>query len=126
MNSKPLKEDRRDDRYQIILVGLCSVGGGARSTAEITDLSTHGCKIRTSPTLLEVNAVVRIKLGNRDPLQGQVRWHKADVGGVEWDSPLYPAILDHIYGMHDASRDMSPDVPILGELERRGSLRRII
>ena len=126
MEKKPLPDDRREDRYQIVLIGHCSGGKGRRSTAGITDLSTHGCKVRTSPTLLEKNATVWIKLGSRDPLQGEVRWHKGDFAGVRWENPLHLAILDHIYAMHDASRDLPPVVPAPIQIERRGTLRRVI
>ena len=126
MDTKPLPDDRREDRYQIVLMGHCSDGRGGRSTAEITDLSTHGCKVRTSPTLLGKNATVWIKLGGRDPLQGEVRWSKEDFAGVRWKNALHPAILDHIYAMHDASRDVPPVVPAPKQFERRGPLRRVI
>lgn len=126
MDAKPLPNDRREDRYQIVLLGHCSDGTGRRSSAEITDLSMHGCKVRTSPTLLAKNETVWIKLGSRDPLQGEVRWRKEDFAGVRWENPLHPAILDHIYGMHDASRDLPPAVPAPKQFERRGPVRRVI
>lgn len=126
MEAMPLPDDRREDRYQIVLMGHCSNGVGGRSTAEISDLSTHGCKVRTSRTLLKKDATVWIKLGSRDPLKGDVRWHKEDFAGVEWENPLHPAILDHIYAAHDASRVAPPVGPAPKPIERRGPLRRVI
>ena len=83
MDASPLPDDRREDRFQIVLSGHCSDGAGRRSSAEISDLSTHGCKVRTTPVLLEKDATIWIKLGGRDPLKARVRWHKADLAGVE-------------------------------------------
>ena len=126
MDTQPVPDDRREDRFQIVLRGHCSDGAGRRSSAEITELSAHGCKVKTTPILLENDAFVWIKLGNRDPLRGQVRWHKGDLAGVRWEYPLHPAILDHIYAMHDASREPLPDIPATQRAERRSPLRRII
>ena len=126
MDTSPLPDDRREDRFRIVLSGHCSDGAGRRSSAQISDLSTHGCKVRTSPTLLKKDARVWIKLGSRDPLQGQVRWHQSDLAGVSWEHPLHPAILDHIYAIHDASREPPPTVPDAKRIERRGPLRRIV
>jgi len=126
MENRSHPEDRRENRFQIVLKGHCSDGAGRRSTAEISDLSTHGCKVRTSRTLLKEGATVWIKLGSRDQLQGVVRWNKADFGGVEWAASLHPAILDHIYAMHDASKDLQPTLPPPVQLGRQGPFRRII
>ena len=126
MDASSLPDDRREDRFKIVLPGHCSDGAGRRSSAQISDLSTHGCKVRTSPTLLNKDATVWIKLGSRDPLKAQVRWHKADLAGVEWENSLHPAILDHIYAIHDASQEAPPMVPDAKRIERRGPLRRIV
>ena len=126
MDASPLPEDRREERFQIVLSGHCSDGAGRRSSANITELSVHGCKVRTTPTLLEQNATVWIKLGSREPLGGQVRWRKADLAGVSWEYPLHPAILDHIYAAHDASREPQPTVPVAKQVERQRQLRRIV
>ncbi|MDP3677130.1 MAG: PilZ domain-containing protein [Novosphingobium sp.] len=126
METNPIPDGRREDRYQIVLAGHCINGAGRRSAAEISDLSTHGCKVRTSSLLLEENATVWIKLGSRDPLQGEVRWRKEDFAGVRWENPLHPAILDHIYAMHDASKELPPVVPAPKQFERRGPLRRLV
>lgn len=126
MEAQTVPDDRSEDRFQIVLRGHCSNGAGRRSSAEITDLSAHGCKVRTSPTLLGKDSTIWVKLGNRDPLQGQARWQEADLAGVKWEFPLHPAILDHIYAMHDASREPQSDIPAAQRVERRGPLRRII
>ena len=126
MDGSPLPDDRREDRLKIILSGHCSDGAGRRSSALISDLSTHGCKVRTSPTLLHKDATVWIKLGSRDPLEAHVRWHKADFAGVEWENSLHPAILDHIYAAHDASREPQPTIPVVKQVERQRQLRRIV
>ena len=126
MEKKLLPDDRREGRFEIVLMGHCSNGVGRRSTAEITDLSTHGCKVRTSRTLLKMDATVWIKLGSRDPLKGDVRWFKGDFAGVRWENPLHPAILDHIYTEHDASRDPPPDGLAPIKFERLGPLRRVV
>ena len=125
MDIKPLPDDRREDRYQIVLSGRCSNSRQQRATARITNLSTHGCKIETGPISLEKDATVWIKLGSRDPLQGEVRWHKADSAGVRWENPLHPAILDHIYAEHDASKDTPPLGPAPIQIERRNQLRLV-
>lgn len=126
MDASPLPDDRREDRFQIVLSGHCSDGAGRRSSAEISDLSTHGCKVRTTPVLLEKDATIWIKLGGRDPLKARVRWHKADLAGVEWENSLHPAILDHIYAMHDASREPPPNISNSKQFEWRGPLRRTV
>lgn len=126
MDARPLPDDRREDRFKIVLSGHCSDGAGRRSSAQISDLSTHGCKVRTASVLLAQDATIWIKLGGRDQLKAQVRWHKADLAGVEWENPLHPAILDHIYAIHDASREPPPTVPDAKRIERQGPLRRII
>lgn len=126
MERDPVPDARREDRYKIILPGHCSDGAGRRSTAEISNISTHGCKVRTSPLLLAESATVWIKLGSRDPLKGEVRWHKADTAGVYWENPLHPAILDHIYATHDAGNEVPPPILSPSQHDRRGPLRRAV
>lgn len=63
----------------------------------IENLSVGGCAI-TAPGSYAVGARLFVTIANFQSFAGKVAWHNADEDrfGIEFDTPLHPAIVDHI------------------------------
>lgn len=117
-------DERSEDRFPIKLSGSCRDRRGRRSSAEISELSMHGCKVRTSPILFEKDATLWVRLGPRGGLEAAIKWHRGDLAGLRWINPLHPAILEHIYTWHAEDKQTEGALADDGSDEPQPVLRR--
>ena len=89
-------ELRREPRYSISTSGRYRRGTGIRFDISIKDLSEYGCQFYDIVGRLEVGDAITLRIGQIGPLHAKVRWIEKRQAGVEFDQPLYPAVLDHI------------------------------
>ena len=61
--------------------------------AQLRDLSTHGCSVELLARV-NLNEIVWVKLPGIEALQGFVCWVDEYICGIEFDSPLHPAVTD--------------------------------
>ena len=45
-----------------------------------------------------------VKIGPVGPVEATVRWNRSDSVGVQFNSPLYPSVLEHIRNHFDLRR----------------------
>ena len=83
-------------RRSIALPVQCRVLHGLREGAWLSDISTHGCGIALRSMRPVVGARMMIKPATIEALSGVVRWVREDRCGVEFDTPLYPPVVDHL------------------------------
>lgn len=71
-----------------------------RDEGELSDISTHGCCVRTRSLYLTIGMRVMIKPDGIEAISGVVRWIADRQAGVEFDNPLYGPVVDHLSGLH--------------------------
>ena len=73
---------------------------GRMTICEVVNLSETGCKLKAAANFLEVGDTVSIKPDTLEPLTGTVRWKEDGCIGVEFHSPMYGPVVDHLAIMH--------------------------
>ncbi len=86
---------RREDRNTLEMNAHCR---SARAQLKVTihNVSCHGCRISGSCLSVEEGQIVVLKTVGLEGLTGTVKWSQDDAAGVEFDTPLHPAVADHL------------------------------
>ena len=100
---QPLRP-RCGNRNQVTLAAQCRTSTGIRDEGYLSDLSPEGCCISTRGILFMVGARVLVKPHGMEGLSGIVRWIDGHRAGVEFDSPLYGPIVEHLAAHYPANR----------------------
>ena len=82
------------------LAATCRTQAGMRDNAYISDISPHGCRLATSTLAVRVGLRIVIRPQGLEGLGGVVRWIEGQDAGVEFDSPLYEPVVDHLSQLH--------------------------
>jgi hypothetical protein len=90
------KTPRRSQRKLVSLAAQCRTQSGLRDKGRISDLSSEGCCISTDSLFIKVGARVVIRPDGLEGLTGIVRWISEDKAGVEFDTPVYAPVVDHL------------------------------
>lgn len=91
---------RRTERQPIVLAAQCRTATGVRDDGYLSDISPEGCCITTRGILFLEGARVMIKPQGLEGLSGMVRWIDGHKAGVQFDSPLYGPIVEHLGRIH--------------------------
>jgi hypothetical protein len=93
---------RRTQRRPVILAATCRTPTGWRDSAQISDISPHGCRLSTSTLVLRVDMRIVIRPQGLEGVTGVVRWFDGLAAGMEFDTPLYEPVVDHLSRLHAA------------------------
>ena len=95
---------RREDRYPLALGANCRTLH-TRKNVSLWDLSSHGCRVFLAGMDLKIGQRIVLKTEGLEALSGILRWCNGEFGGVEFDYPLHPSVVDHLCRMNpDESR----------------------
>jgi hypothetical protein len=84
------------------LPAVCRTAGGLRDECHIADISAKGCCIATRKLFVRVGARVAIRPEGIEGLTGIVRWISGNLVGIEFDTPLYEPVVDHLGRLYAA------------------------
>ena len=87
--------DRAQKRHDLQIFGRVFTITGSRDVA-ILDLSSDGCRIRDKGAHLTPGARVTLKIGPIGPLTAEVKWRQDAYVGMQFETALYPSVLEHI------------------------------
>lgn len=87
---------RNAQRQPVRMPASCRSANGLRDEGWIEDISAQGCCFVTRTTCFKVGTYVILRPGGLEGITGVVRWVHANRCGVEFSSPLYGAVLDHL------------------------------
>jgi hypothetical protein len=87
-----------------MLAATCRTQSGLRDSGYISDISPHGCCLTTNALSVRVGSRVVIRPQGLEGLTGTVRWIEGQHAGVEFDTPLYEPVVDHLGRMHGAGQ----------------------
>ncbi|MBN8815662.1 MAG: PilZ domain-containing protein [Sphingomonas sp.] len=97
LEKSPRVEQRKFTRIELGAPVSVRSRESGRETGMIENLSVGGCAI-VAPGVYPVGARLFVTIANFQSFAGRVVWHNAvdDRFGIEFDTPLHPAIVDHI------------------------------
>jgi hypothetical protein len=97
-----LEVPRRAQRRSVVLPTRRRTPTRHRDEGELSDISAQGCCVKIEAGLLRVGSHVSIQTAGVDALGGTVRWVAGVYAGLEFDQPLYDAMLEQLAQMHVA------------------------
>jgi hypothetical protein len=86
---------RIDERHELTIIGKIYTGQGSRDVT-ILDLSESGCRFHDRFGTLAAETPLTIKIGPVGPVAARVKWRRKEYVGLQFDSALDPAVLEHI------------------------------
>lgn len=95
--------NRRADRKKVRLLAQCRTASGLRGSGEITDITAEGCCVTADSLFFRIGTRVVIRPEGMEGLTGVVRWIEGMRAGIEFDSPLYGPVVDHLANQNSAS-----------------------
>ena len=95
------KEFRREVRLGLAMPGRCRTLQGFTEHVVIRDVSAFGCRITASALTARLGARVVIRPAGMEGLSGTVRWLAGNEAGVEFDSPIYGPIVEHLHRQYN-------------------------
>jgi hypothetical protein len=87
---------RRDTRHGICTDAAVRNVFGVRASGTMTDVSPHGCQIQIRSGYLREGQFVSIRINGLEPWVGVVRWGDFKNYGIEFSTPLYGPIVEHL------------------------------
>ena len=76
------------------LTGKVRRTSGMRDDVRLLDLTPGGCRIAQAG--YRAGEKLWISIGGLNPIVAEVRWTSQDSAGLQFESPLYPAIAEHL------------------------------
>lgn len=94
--SDHLPSKRNAERKSVRMPASCRSSTGLRDDGWLEDISAVGCCFVTRGTCFKVGSHVILRPAGLEGITGTVRWVRANRCGVEFSSPLYGAVFDHL------------------------------
>ena len=89
-------ESGRKQRHRVELRAGCRTQSGLRDEGWIANISAQGCCVETHSLFVRIGARVIVKPEGLEGLSGTVRWIEGNRAGIEFDSPIYGPVLEHL------------------------------
>lgn len=86
---------RRESRGLVTMPGRIRHTINRRSEVAIADLSRLGCRI-VGPVDVSIGSTLFVRLDQLAALRTTVRWRSGTSLGLEFDTPLYLPVLEHL------------------------------
>ena len=100
-------QTRLEQRHFITVQGRYRRLNGVSRDVPISDISASGCRFFDRFGQMEPGTRVSVKIGPIGPIASIVRWCEQSTVGVQFENPLYDAVLDHIRD-HMDERALAP------------------
>ena len=95
LEKSPRVEQRRFGRVVVGAAVSVTAKEVGRETGTIENLSVGGCAVN-APGYFPVGARIFVSITKFQSFAGQVVWQKDGRIGIQFDTPLHPAVVDHI------------------------------
>jgi hypothetical protein len=93
-------EKRKIPRQALFLNAKVRSGTGLPFDAVISDMTTRGCSLSSLASPDTLGNRITIRPEGLETILGAVRWVVGGRFGVEFDSPLYEPVVDHLRRTH--------------------------
>lgn len=92
----PSSERRREERSRLPMAVQCSLAPKKTLELSLVEASLTGCRVTTSPGLLQLDQRIVITPPGMHGLPGIVRWVVGEGAGIEFEQPLREVVLRHL------------------------------
>lgn len=88
---------RREDRLAVTIPARCRTRSGFADRLVIRDISRLGCRVESLAITLRAGDPVVVTPSMLEGLCGTVRWVEGNSAGIEFATPLYGPVVEHLY-----------------------------
>ena len=88
---------RREERLAVVIPARCRTRSGFADRLMIVDISRQGCRIESLAITVHAGNRVVITPPMLEGLCGTVRWMSGNSAGIEFATPLYGPVVDHLH-----------------------------
>ena len=88
---------RREDRLDVTIPARCRTRSGFADRLMIRDLSSRGCRVDSLANTLHAGDLVVVTPSMLEGQCGTVRWVSGNEAGIEFATPLYGPVVDHLH-----------------------------
>ncbi len=88
---------RRSERLPVVIPARCRTRSGFADRLAIHDISREGCRVESLAITLHAGDPVVITPEMLEGLCGTVRWVSGNSAGIEFATPLYGPVVEHLY-----------------------------
>lgn len=99
---------RREERLAVTIPARCRTRSGFADRLMIRDISRLGCQVESLAITLHAGDLVVVTPAMLEGLCGKVRWVRGNSAGIEFATPLYGPVVDHL---HRHFRTFLPEGP---------------
>lgn len=89
-------QKRQEPRLPVEITSRYRTGSGQAHIVRVSNLSRSGCMLHQNYSALSVGRMLTIRLGEIGPIDSVVRWKDGLNVGLEFITPLHPAMMDHL------------------------------
>lgn len=100
---------RRSTRLSLAMPARCRTLRGFVDDVVLRDISAEGCRIVSGALTVRPGAMVVIRPNGMEGLCGTVRWVRGHEAGIEFETPLYQPIVEHLH--RSFASFLPPEVP---------------
>jgi hypothetical protein len=88
---------RREERLEVTIPARCRTRSGFADRLMIRDITTRGCKVESLALTVRAGDLVVVTPSMLEGLCGTVRWVVGNCAGIEFASPLYGPVVEHLH-----------------------------
>ena len=88
---------RRSERLPVVIPARCRSRSGFADRLVIHDISREGCRVESLAITVHAGDPVVITPAMLEGLCGTVRWIAGNQAGIEFATPLYGPVVEHLY-----------------------------
>lgn len=90
-------DERRSRRLGLAMPARCRMLSGFTEDVVIRDVSEGGCRVASAVLRLRAGDRVLLRPPGMEGLAGIVRWFDHGEAGIEFERPLYVAVVEHLH-----------------------------
>jgi PilZ domain len=88
---------RNEERLPVTIPARCRTRSGFADRLMIRDLSSRGCRVQSQAITLHAGDLVVVTPSMLEGQCGTVRWVAGNEAGIEFATPLYGPVVDHLH-----------------------------
>lgn len=99
--------NRRAPRGDVRMAARCRSSTGLHDEGWLEDISAEGCCLVSRAIAFRVGSRIVICPQGLEGVTGIVRWATATKAGIEFDSPLYAPMVEHLWNSYGSNQAIS-------------------